>query len=167
MSVYACEPGKGSEPGVGWNAVREVARFHKVWAITRANNRRSIEQALTEEPMPNVHWIYFDLPRWARFWKKGHRGVRFYYYLWQIGIYSKAKKLHRRVGFDLAHHITFVKYWVPSLISLLPIPFVWGPVGGAESAPLSFWSCFSFRGKIHEVLRHIARAWLSWTPSSG
>jgi glycosyltransferase involved in cell wall biosynthesis len=157
LSVYACEPGKGSEQGVGWNAVRQIARFHEVWALTRANNRQSIEHALVEESIPNVHWVYFDLPKWARFWKNGQRGGRLYYYLWQIGIYFKARNLHQRVDFNLAHHLTFVKYWVPSFIALLPIPFVWGPVGGAESAPLSFWYFFSLRGKVHEFLRHTAR----------
>jgi allantoicase len=26
LSAYACEPGRGTELGVGWNTVREVAR---------------------------------------------------------------------------------------------------------------------------------------------
>ena len=39
ISAYACEPGKGSEPGVGWNWVRQIADFAKeVWVITKANN---------------------------------------------------------------------------------------------------------------------------------
>jgi hypothetical protein len=90
LSAYACEPGKGSEPGVGWNWVRQIAPFAEVWVITRSNNREAIEKALAEEPLPNVHWVYFDLPRWARFWKKGQRGVHLYYYLWQVGIYFLA-----------------------------------------------------------------------------
>jgi hypothetical protein len=92
LSAYACEPGKGSEPGVGWSWVRQIARFAEVWVITRANNRGTIEKALREEPLPNVHWVYFDLPRWARFWKKGQRGVHLYYYLWQVGIYFLARQ---------------------------------------------------------------------------
>ena len=39
MSAYACEPGKGSEPGVGWAVALEMARYHDIWVITRANNR--------------------------------------------------------------------------------------------------------------------------------
>src|SRR6266511_405878 len=91
ISVYACEPDKGSEPGVGWNWVKQIARFHEVWAITRANNRDPIERELAKQPMPNVRWVYFDLPKWSRFWKKGPRGVHLYYYLWQIGAYFKGK----------------------------------------------------------------------------
>jgi glycosyltransferase involved in cell wall biosynthesis len=158
ISAYACEPNKGSEPGVGWNWVRQIARFHKVWVITRANNRDPIEKSLATKPLPNVHWIYFDLPRWARFWKKGERGLHPYYYLWQLGAYFVARKAHREVTFDLVHHVTFVNYWMPSFLVMLPIPFVWGPVGGGESAPRSFWHSFSLRGKLYEIQRDAVRS---------
>ncbi len=157
ISAYACEPGMGSDPGVGWNWVRQIARFHEVWVMTRANNRGAIENSLERASLPNVHWIYLDLPRWARFWKKGERGVRLYYYLWQLRAYFIAKKLHREIGFELVHHVTLVNYWMPSFLALLPVPFVWGPVGGGESAPRAFWRSFSPRGKLYEVLRELAR----------
>ena len=80
LSACACEPGKGSESGIGWHWVRQIARFHQVWVMTRANNRQPIEAALVKEPLPNVHWVYFDLPRWIPFWKKGRRGVRCFSY---------------------------------------------------------------------------------------
>ena len=37
--AYACEPGKGSEPGAGWAMARVAARIGPTWVITRANNR--------------------------------------------------------------------------------------------------------------------------------
>ena len=158
VSAYACSPGRGSEPGVGWNRVRQIARFHEVWVITRVKNREPIEAALAKEPLPNVHWIYHDLPRWARFWKKKRRGIHLYYYLWQFGAYLRAKKLHQQVGFDQVHHVTFVNYWMPSFLALLPVPFVWGPVGGGESAPRSFWHSYSVRGKVFEILRGMVQS---------
>jgi len=160
ISAYACEPEKGSEPGVGWNWVRQIARFHEVWVITRANNREPIEKALATKPLPNAHWIYFDLPGWARFWKKGQRGVHAYYYLWQLGAYFVARKLHREVGFDLGHHVTFVNDWLPTFLCLLPFPFVWGPVGGSmHRAPLRFWKEFGWRGVLYEMIRTVAIFW--------
>jgi glycosyltransferase involved in cell wall biosynthesis len=164
LSAYACEPGKGSEPGVGWNHVKQAARFHEVWVLTRSNNRAGIEEALAMEPMPNVHWIYFDFPRWASFWKKGQRGIRLYYSLWQLVMYWKARKLHREVRLDLAHHVTFVTYWLPTFLPLLPIPFIWGPVGGGESAPRSFRSSFSLKGRMYEATRKFARTISEFNP---
>ena len=158
ISAYACQPGQGSEPGVGWSYVKPAARFHDVWVMTRSNNRALIEAELAAEPMPNVHWIYFDLPRWASFWKKGKRGLRLYYSLWQFVAFWKARKLHREVGFDLVHHATIVSYWLPTFVPFLPIPFVWGPVGGGESTPRSFRTFFNWYGRMNEALRVFARA---------
>jgi glycosyltransferase involved in cell wall biosynthesis len=56
------------------------------------------------------------------------------------------------------HHVTFVKYSTPSFLSLLPVPFIWGPVGGAESAPGAFWQDFSLRAKAYEVARALFRS---------
>jgi glycosyltransferase involved in cell wall biosynthesis len=157
VSAYACEPGRGSEPGVGWHVVVEAARHHEVWAITRANNRSVIEADLARNPIPNLHLVYYDLPRWARWWKRGGRGTRLYYYLWQLALYPVARREHRRIGFNLAHHVTFVKYWMPSLLPFLPVPFLWGPVGGGESAPKPFQVEFGWYGRLYEVLRSIVR----------
>jgi len=161
LSAYACEPRKGSEPGVGWNTAKALARYHEIWVLTRANNRLAIEQELTSAPeaIARLHFVYYDLPGWASWWKRGKRGVQLYYYLWQIGAYFTAQQLLREIDFDLVHHITFGKYWVPSLLALLPVPFLWGPVGGAESAPKPFWGDFSLHGRIYEGLRDVGR-WL-------
>lgn len=157
ISAYACEPGKGSEPGVGWNTTLEAARRHDVWVITRANNRPVIEAQLAREPVPNLHMIYYDLPRWMCWWKRGAHGARLYYYLWQLALYSVVRRLHRRIRFDVTHHVTFVKYWTPTLLPWLSAPFLWGPVGGGESAPKSIQAECGFRGRVTEMMRSAVR----------
>lgn len=159
ISAYACEPGRGSEPGVGWNIASGMAAYHDVWVLTRTKNRASIEAELEKNPVSNLHFAYYDLPLWLGWWRRGHRGVQVYYYLWQLGIYSVARRLHEEISFDLAHHVTFVKYWAPSLLVLLGIPFIWGPVGGGESAPKTFRKGLGLRGRIYETARDAAR-WL-------
>lgn len=159
LSAYACEPGKGSEPGVGWNMAVHLARHHEVWVLTRANNRPAIEAGLAKNPVPGLHFVYHDLPPWARFWKRGQKGVQVYYYLWQLTAIPLVRRLHQEVGFDVVHHVTFVKYWAPSALAFLKgVPFVWGPVGGGESAPLPFWPTLGFRGILYEAARTLARA---------
>ena len=153
MSAYACEPGKGSEPGVGWHWAKQAARFHEVWVLTRANNRPVIEAELARHPDPNLHFIYIDLPRWLAFWKRGPRGLYLYYYLWQVAAYKQAKEAHRMIGFDLAHHVTFGNNWLPTFLPLLPVPFVWGPIGGAEIVPKPFRKDFTLKWRAYEGLR--------------
>ncbi|NJR65880.1 MAG: glycosyltransferase [Leptolyngbyaceae cyanobacterium CRU_2_3] len=158
ISAYACEPGRGTELGVGWNTAREVARYHEVWVLTRPDDgREAIEAELKRNPVPNLHFVYFTLPVWGGGWKWGQGAFQIHYYLWQIQSYFVARKLHQEIGFDIAHHVTFVKYSTPSFLSLLPIPFIFGPVGGGETAPQSFWQDFSQRAKSYEILRNLMR----------
>jgi glycosyltransferase involved in cell wall biosynthesis len=137
MSAYACEPNRGSEPGVGWNLAVQMARYHEVWVLTRANNRTVIEAELARKPIENLHFDYFDLPGWIMKLKKYPGGLFLYYYFWQVFSYFKARGMHRKVGFDLAHHVTFVMWRAPSFLWKLGVPFIWGPIGGGSTWPKS------------------------------
>ena len=160
ISAYSCEPGVGSERGVGWNVAIEAAKYHQVWVLTRPDeSKQAIEAELKSRPIPNLHFIYFTLPFWQDSLRWGQSGaMQIHYYLWQVQAYFVARKLHRELNFDLAHHVTFVKYASPSFLSFLPIPFVWGPVGGGESAPMPFWADFSPKNKLYERLRWLWRS---------
>jgi glycosyltransferase involved in cell wall biosynthesis len=159
ISAYSCEPGRGSERGVGWNVAREVARRHEVWVLTRPDeSKEAIEAELTANPVPNLHFVYFTLPFWQDSMWLGQSGaMQIHYYLWQIQAYFVARRLHQEIGFDLIHHVTFVKYSAPSFLSLLPVPFIWGPVGGGESAPAPFWRDFGLRACLYEYARDMVR----------
>lgn len=156
LSAYACEPHKGSDPDVGWNWAKQIAKFAEVWIITRANNREVIEEELRKNPEPNLHFVYVDLPKWMRFWKKGQRWLRTYYYLWQFDAYFKARQLLKKVKFDIAHHITFVIDWMPSSLALLNIPFIWGPIGSHPYFPFAF--CPNKKSFFAEMARIIIRS---------
>jgi glycosyltransferase involved in cell wall biosynthesis len=158
VSAYACEPGKGSEPAVGWNWTRELAREHEVWVLTRANNRAVMEAELARRPQPNIHPLFVDLPRWISFWKRGQRGVRAYYYLWQFAALRRARRAHAEVGFDLVHHLTFATAFAPALVGALPVPFLWGPVGGGVRVPWRQAGEWGVRGSLYEALRAWRRA---------
>jgi glycosyltransferase involved in cell wall biosynthesis len=157
ISAFSCHPDAGSEPGTGWACARTMARHHDVWVLTRARYRDLIEDALRREPVPALRFVYVDLPdRILRATKPSHQ-FQFFYYMWQFAAYFAARRLCREVGIDLIHHVTFVKFWAPSFLALLPVPFVWGPVGGGESMPRGFASRYSFRGRMYELLRDTAR----------
>jgi glycosyltransferase involved in cell wall biosynthesis len=134
IGAYACEPSQGSEPAVGWHWAHEAVRAgHDVWVVTRRNNRPAIESALATADAPAPNFEYLDLPGpflWAKR-RFGHLGLLAYCYLWQVALIAVARRLHRRVGFDIAHHVTFVNDTLPSGLCVLAIPFVWGPVGGS------------------------------------
>lgn len=157
VSAYTCEPGCGSEEGVGWNTVLALAKYRQTWVLTRTIFRSTIEAELVRHPVPNLHFIYFDPLNWTEDWRNKQGAVQLHYYLWQIQAYFVARPLHEQINFDVVHHVTYVKFWSPSFLSLLPIPFIWGPVGGGEQAPKPFWADFSLRGKVYETLRDLAQ----------
>ncbi len=153
LSAYACEPSKGSEPGVGWNWVQALLRRgYDLHVITRSNNRTDIENA-TKAHGNGAKFAYYDLPRWLRFWKKWPGGIYLYYLLWQIGAYRLARRLHAAERFDCVHHVTFVSFRQPSFMGFLGIPFIFGPAGGGESMPRSLRKGLPFGGRVAELVR--------------
>jgi glycosyltransferase involved in cell wall biosynthesis len=158
LSAYACLPNQGSEPGVGWHWATRLARAgHRVWVLTRANNREAIERALALNPVATLHFAYYDLPPWILKWKN-HASLwaRIYYILWQAGAYGVARRLCREIRFDVAHHITFGVFRHPSFMAFLGIPFVFGPVGGGEAAPPRLRRTFPLRGYLTDLARDLA-----------
>lgn len=160
--AFHCEPGKGSEAGVGWSVARRMAEQHEVWVLTQSRYRSAIERELGTSPVPGLRLEYFDLPGrdWLHRDGTGVRlGLHLYYYLWQWFGALPARRLHRDIGFDLVHHVTVVKYCMPSCLAFVDAPFLWGPVGGGESGPRSFWRDLSLGGMVYEALRELIR----WT----
>ena len=160
LSAYACEPGKGSEPEVGWMWATELtATGHAVWVITREANRDAIEARRGRADKRVLHFVYCDLPRWLRKWKRGGTGVHWYYALWQWRAYQVARRLTRSVQFDCVQHVTFVGLRAPSFMGWLGLPFVLGPVSGGECVPRQLRQGMSTAAKLREWLRDVA----NWT----
>ncbi len=155
LSAYACEPNKGSEPGVGWHWAMELAAMgHRVDVITRANNRSVIEAALQAAPVPGLKFHYYDLPQWAMWWKRGQRGIHLYYELWQRGAYRLARRLVKQNTYDVIHYITFTEFRQPCHLWRIGLPFVLGPVGGGEMVPPKLFATFpTVTPRLHESIR--------------
>ena len=140
MTAYAVNPYKGSEDGMGWNFILQAARFQHVVAVTRRNNGPHIVRYLAENPdvaalTANVEFLYFDLPVWTRWWKKGPLLSLIYFYMWQLGL---ALWLHTRsLKVDVVHNLNFHNDWTPSFLWLLRRPMVWGPIGHHPPIPAS------------------------------
>lgn len=160
LSAYSCRPGCGSELGVGWRWARELALSGRdVWLLTRTIFKPYLEEELNERPLPHLRVVYYDPPPWTMRW-----GIYMHYYIWQIGVLRVARELSREVQFDVAQHITLGVFRQPSLLSLLPVPFVFGPVGGGESAPPQLRRHFPIRGRVIDLLRDLANRFANFDP---
>jgi glycosyltransferase involved in cell wall biosynthesis len=140
-SAYAINPFKGSEDGMGWNFVLQIARNCHVIAVTRKNNRPAIEKYQQEHPelsdlYKRIEFRYYDWPKRLLFWKKGPVLSLIYYYFWQLGLALHFRSLKNQV--DVVHNLNFHNDWTPSFLWIWRKPFVWGPVGHHPRIPKGF-----------------------------
>ncbi|MCD8081174.1 MAG: glycosyltransferase [Bacteroides sp.] len=168
LSAYACEPNKGSEPGVGWSWAIELSRHHEVWVLTRDNNEPTITDYVEKYPEyknDNLHFVYVGLSKKLTFWKKGRRGMRLFYMMWQRKALKVAKEWHSKIHFDLVQHVTFVSYTQPTYMYKLGIPLIWGPVSGGENIPSEIKIEMTAKERLIEAVRKLSQTTALVTPS--
>ena len=156
MSAYACEPGKGSEPEVGWQWALQMARFHDVTVLTRSNNRPAIEPVLnllqSRQPLPR--FVYHDCSPLLLKFKRRFKATKSYYVLWQRSAQQVVRQLQQAHHFDLLHHVTFAAFRYSTAIWEQGAPSIWGPVGGIESIPTALLPWRHPVSLIHEIPRN-------------
>jgi glycosyltransferase involved in cell wall biosynthesis len=166
ISAYACEPGKGSEPEVGWQWATGLAKHASVTVVTRANNKPSIEAALAAHPAKDpksLKFIYYDLP--ALFLRLKDLGLptRIYYLLWQIGAARVIARLKDR--YDMVQHLTFNAFALPGFLWFRHPAVVLGPLGGGMITKWSHLRWFPPKSRIAEILRSFLVTLSSWSPT--
>lgn len=164
VSAYGCEPGKGSEQGVGWNWILQLAKLADVVVLTRSNNREAIEAALPADVGARIRFLYYDLPEVVRGLKRKERGLYLYYLLWQWGAYRCARRELAVRPVDYVMHLTFGSIWLPVFLHRLPVPFIWGPVGGGEAVPWALVGSLPIKGRLVQYMRYLLMATLAINP---
>lgn len=156
LSAYACRPGFGSEPGCGWNWALELAKAGaSVWVLTRQDNKADIENALRDLRHLDLHFVYIDHGKLGRVLQRLPLGEYWKHIQWQERAYKVAKQLQQRAGtFDIAHHVSYGSLHIGSRLWRLGCPFIFGPVGGGQTAPPGFRRHFR-GGWITECIRTI------------
>ena len=157
VSAYACEPGRGSEVGVGWNWIMQMSKHYKLWVMTRESNRENIEEWFTSHPNENqIDFVYYDLPEKYRTWKKGEKGVRKYYCLWQKSSDKLVRECMEKNDIDTYHLITFGNALWPASKYGMKKNFIWGPIGGIEAVEKEYVNDYSSKVRSIESARRAA-----------
>lgn len=156
VSSYACEPGLGSEIGVGWHWVLEMSKYFELWVLTRKSNQDSIETWMSQQEQKyDIHFVYFDLPKALRFWKKGMRGVRTYYTIWQTLTNRIVKKTMQENDIKIYHLLTYGNsLWKASSYGIKQF-FIWGPTGGVDTIPAEYSKYYNTKSRLVEFVRRI------------
>ena len=160
ISAFACRPGLGSEPEVGWKWAMGMAHYHDVTVLTQPKHRAAIEEALASMPpdVPRPEFHYFQGGDWSFRLKERFGGLRLFYVWWQKAAWKVVEKLHEEIGFDLMHHITFAGYRYTTAVWGHGVPCIWGPVGGMESVPLRLMPLDNPLALLAELTRNLNNA---------
>lgn len=145
---YSFGAGRGSEAGVGWNVARGMCeRGHDVTVVTTSEFHHLNAPAVAQMERP---------PRLIE-WDCGitHFASSRSYRIWQRRIAAPLRELCRRERFDLAHHVTFNQYRHIHDVFATGLPYLIGPVGGAETIPLRLWRDLPWATRFKELLRRI------------
>ena len=161
MSAYACEPGKGSEPEVGWRAAMSMSDHCDLKVITRANNRPLIERELEGRGENGPEFLYYDLPAPFLFMKRKFSAVGLYYFLWQLAVRFVFRRALKDA--DVVHHVTFNGAQIPGFWVATDTPVVLGPLGGGMTCPEMLLSVFG-KEMRREKFRSMIVNHLSWIP---
>jgi glycosyltransferase involved in cell wall biosynthesis len=166
LIAYACEPGRGSEWGTSWAFVHELAQHQPVWLIAHADNRERLDARLAAAPLPNpVRVTYVELPRWLGWMRNSNYALlNVHYYFWQWRAGRIAQRLHAQERFDVAQHVSFSRWWMPSAgaaIARRGVKFIFGPCVGGELMPKHFSNDVPAAARWGEFQRWVART--MWT----
>ena len=143
VNAYAVSPGKGSEPGMGWNWCIHMAQSYELFVITEGEFRDRIEAALPSLPQgKNMHLYYLPVSDRIRkmCWNQGDWRFYWHYRQWQKRALALAKEICRQEGIDIIHQLNMVGFREPGLLWTIPgIRYVWGPIGGMSQNPVAFF----------------------------
>ena len=155
--AYACRPGDNSERQVGWRWSTLIHARHDATVLTRESHRSHIEAwiASGREEGPFPTFIYFDLPEWLSWFKKGERGLYLYYTLWTLVAIMRCRWMNRNGRWELTHFLTFGTLLWPQFGFLMNTPYILGPVGGGERIPLGLRQAFNLMGQAKIFARRL------------
>lgn len=162
LSAFACAPNTGSETGCGWLYALELAKTHQVWVLTDESRRKAIEHF--PEPLPATLKIVYYRPGLFSRIQLNSKTAHLIYQAWQMGAWRVAKALDAQYNFDVCWHLTYGVFRQPSWMWKVGKPFIFGPVGGGERAPMRLWGGMPFRDRFRELARDVVNHVAWWFP---
>lgn len=142
INAYAVSPSWGSELGVGWHWMIEIAKYCRVFVITEGQWRDEIEAAIMALPQrENIKMYYNPVSDRVRkmCWNQGDYRFYFHYAKWQKKTLEIAREIIKDNPIDIIHQLNMVGFREPGFLWKIDnIPFVWGPLGGMFPIKLNY-----------------------------
>lgn len=166
INAYACSPNMGSEPGMAWNWVSNLAKYCEVHIITEGEFQDKIEDVVPKlEQGGNMHFYYNPVSDEIRkmCWNQGDWRFYKYYKEWQWKTYLIAKDICLKQHIDVLHQLNMIGFREPGYLWKLSketdIPFVWGPIGGLKQFPVAYLKGAGLKMQLFNRLKNILNVW--------
>lgn len=166
INAYACSPGMGSEPGMAWNWVSNLAKFCELYIITEGEFRKKIEAVVPMlEQGKNMHFYYNPVSEEIRkmCWNQGDWRFYKYYREWQWKTYLMAKEICSSEHIDVLHQLNMIGFREPGYLWKLSkengVPFVWGPVDAKDKFPVAYLDGANIKTKLFMRLKNFLTVW--------
>ena len=164
LSCFACSPGWGSEPGVGWRWLEELSKSYDVVLVTHAYFRERIDTELASHPMEGLLGVHYFAPNAFGISPDIQINSRLYYIWWQWCLGGYVKGLLKSQSFDLIHHLTWGTFRFPTFLGRKGVPLVMGPLGGGDVAPMRLYAGLPFVTQAREWVRDVSLRFAKFDP---
>lgn len=158
LNCYCCSPYRGSEPGMGWNFIINLAKHHELHVITeKAKWEPELEKYFKEFPeqRKNITFHFIAKERQRLLRKIWPPSYYWFYKKWQEQAFKLAIELDKKENFDIVHQLNMVGYREPGYLWKLNKPFVWGPIGGMNLTPWRMLPSMEWYGCIFYFCRNL------------
>lgn len=165
--AYAISPYRGSEYAVAWNYVAHMSKYHRLTVVYGASGNHmgdvvEMEEYARSHTMANVRFIAVKPDKLARAlnWPNRHGFFVYSFYYayrrWHWQVYKQVLELLKTDHFDLVHYVGMIGYREPGYLWKLGLPYVWGPVSGANNAPWQLMKHMPLLGRVKLTFRSLA-----------
>ncbi len=159
VNAYAVNPNWGSEPGMGWNWIVNLACHSRLFVITEGEWRKEIEEAVETLPQKdNLQFYYNPLPEKVRkmCWNQGDWRFYWYYRKWQKETLKIAQNIIANNHIDVVHQLNMIGFREPGYLwKIKDIPFVWGPIGGMGTTQVAYYKDVPLKLKLFCRIKNI------------
>ena len=166
LLAYMISPYRGSEYCVAWNHVLYLSKFYAIDVVygcsgDHMGDNDDLEHYLIENKVENVSFIFVKPSKLASFLnvlnKKNILRSSFYlaYRVWHKDAYAHVRLLPNLSQYDFVHYLNPIGYREPGFLWRLPLPYIWGPIGGAISIKTAVQPSLPIKAKLQFCMRNI------------
>lgn len=159
INAYACAPNWGSEQGMAWHWITELAKMHNLYVITEGEWKKEIEEAVALlDVKDNIHFYYNPVSDKIRSmcWNQGDWRFYWYYRKWQKKTLTIARQICSEHRIDIIHQLNMIGFREPGYLwDIYDTHSIWGPVGGMEIVPLSYLSGMPLSKKTKYIVKNM------------